>query len=713
MLNIFKHPSDSTPEVSSEPVTANAAEAQKIDDRPGTWLRTVQWRWVAAGLAGAFVLLILILAVTAPLSKSLQPITAPSLTILSAEGVPIARRGAVVEAPVKASELPGHVVQPFLAIEDRRFYDHLGVDPRGLARAAMSNAKAGDVVEGGSTITQQLAKLAFLSPEQTVWRKLQEAVLAIWLEAQLSKDDILSRYLSSAYFGDNVFGLRAAARHYFSRSPEELSVEQAALLAGLLKAPSSLAPTKHPEAARERAAVVIDAMVDAGMLTREQAEDLPEAKLKVGPVKELPSGTYFADWVMPEAEAVLERRASQHSVVTTLEDRLQRIAAVAIRRAGTGGAEVALVAMRPDGRVVAMVGGKSYRRSPFNRATQARRQPGSTFKLFVYLAALREGYRPNSRISDTPLRIGDWTPANYENRYRGEITLREAFAVSSNVAAVRLAEAVGRDSVRQATVDLGVDGQIEDGPTMSLGTSGISLIDMVAAYAAVASGRYPVRPRGLPESGNDEETNAFPAQLRRDLSELLWAAANQGTGRAAVLDTQTYGKTGTSQDGRDAYFIGFADDLITGVWIGHDDNRPMPGVEGGGLPAVIWRNFMSEALKPAADTPFPRPAPRELPLDDGGGSNKAVVPREYDVEDSLSAGAETDDILSNQEPAWYSAPAGSPSEPPILDVPPAPAAPPRPLDSTDVIDSSGNVQEQPDDQATDTGASDPPLQEQD
>ena len=713
MLDVFKHPSNSTSEGASEPPVTDVAEVRDVDQPLGTWPGNVNWRWLAVGVAGAFLLVILILAVTAPLSKSLQPITAPSLTLLSAEGVPIARRGAVVEAPVRASELPVHVVQPFLAIEDRRFYDHLGVDPKGLARAALRNAKAGGVVEGGSTITQQLAKLAFLSPEQTVWRKLQEAVLAVWLEAQLSKEDILSRYLSSAYFGDNVFGLRAAARHYFSRQPEELTIEQAALLAGLLKAPSSLAPTERPEAARERAAVVIDAMVDAGMLTREQADDLPEAKLNVGPIKDLPSGTYFADWVMPQAEAAaLERRSSQHSVVTTLEDRLQRMAASAIRRAGTGGAEVALVAMRPDGRVVAMVGGKSYRRSPFNRATQARRQPGSTFKLFVYLAALREGYRPESRISDTPLRIGDWAPANYENRYRGEITLREAFAVSSNVAAVRLAEAVGREDVRNAAVDLGVDGELEDGPTMALGTSGISLIDMVAAYAAVASGRYPVRPRGLPDEVNEKEESAFPKQIRKDLSELLWAAANRGTGRAAVLQAQTYGKTGTSQDGRDAYFIGFADDLITGVWIGHDDNRPMPGVEGGGLPAMIWRNFMSEALRQAGGTPSSTPERRELPIDEGGGSDKAVVPREYDVEDNLSAGAETDGVLPDQDPAWYSAPPGSPSEPPILDVPPAPAAPPRPLDSPDQIDGSGDVQEQPDDQATDAGASDPPLDEQ-
>lgn len=710
MPDVFNHPSNSTPEGPHEAPDERAAEARQPDPGPRTWLGTVRWRWVLAGVAGAFLLLILVLAVTAPLSKSLQPITAPSLTLLSAEGVPIARRGAVVEAPVRADELPDRVVQPFLAIEDRRFYDHFGVDPQGLARAALSNAKAGDVVEGGSTITQQLAKLAFLSSDRTVWRKLQEAVLAVWLEARLSKDDILSRYLSSAYFGDNVFGLRAAARHYFSRKPEELTTEEAALLAGLLKAPSSLAPTKHLEAARERAAVVIDAMVDAGMLTRQQAENLPDAKLDVGPVKELPSGTYFADWVMPEAEAELERRASQHSVVTTLEDRLQRQAASAIRSAGTGGAQVALVAMRPDGRVVAMVGGKSYRRSPFNRATQARRQPGSTFKLFVYLAALRDGYRPDSRISDTPLRIGNWTPANYENRYRGDITLREAFAVSSNVAAVRLAEAVGRGDVRKAAVDLGIEGELENGPAMSLGTSGIPLIDMVAAYAAVASGRYPVEPRGLPDGIDEDDGTTFSAEVRRDLLELLWAAANQGTGRAAVVQSQTFGKTGTSQDGRDAYFIGFAGDLVTGVWIGHDDNRPMTGVEGGGLPAVIWRNFMSEALKPAAATPSRAPAPGELPTDRGVGEGEAVVPREYDVDDGPAAGAGSQaDAPPDPYPGWYLGPTESPGDPPIIDVPPAPLPRPQPPGGTNATDASRDVEvPPPDDRAAGAAASEPP-----
>jgi penicillin-binding protein 1A len=601
------------------------------------WVTRRYLKWAAIGVAGAFVALVLVLLVTAPLSKSLQPITSPSLTLLSAEGVPIARRGAVVEAPVDAAKLPQRVTEPFIAIEDRRFYHHFGLDPEGLARALVADVRAGGVVEGGSTITQQLAKLSFLSPEQTLWRKAQEMVLALWLEARLGKNEILSRYLSSVYFGDNVYGLRAAAKHYFSREPEDLTVEQAAMLAGLLKAPSSLAPTENLKGARKRASVVIQAMVEAGMLTPAQAKRLPPAKLAVGGVEDLPTGSYFADWVLPQVQATLNDKYPAHVVRTTLEDRLQRAAVSAIRAAGTGGAQVALLAMRRDGRVVAMVGGKSYAKSPFNRATQARRQPGSTFKLFVYLAAMRRGDTPKSPILDQPVRIGNWAPQNFGNEYRGLISLRQAFAVSSNVAAVRLAEAVGRDQVIKAARDLGLAGELETGPTMALGTSAVPLIELVGAYAAIDAGRYPVRPRGIALKGDQQAaTSAMDPKVRAEMLELLWAAANEGTGRGAVLSAPTFGKTGTSQDSRDAYFIGFSGDLVTGVWIGYDDNRPMPGAQGGHTPAAIWRAFMTQALAPGGKQPSPpQPAPQR-----SEAQPALAVTREYDVEEEPLTGDE-------------------------------------------------------------------------
>jgi penicillin-binding protein 1A len=605
---------DSPASVPFEPLPAGAVPP--VESEPPPELRRHRRRWrIAAIILGLFLILVAWLAITAPLSRSLRPIAAPGITLLSAQGTPIARRGAITDRPVDVADLPGHVPQAFLAIEDRRFYNHSGIDPWGIMRAAGKNLVAGGVVEGGSTISQQLAKLAFLSSDRTPARKLQEAIMAVWLEAWLSKDEILSRYMSSAYFGDNVYGLRAASRHYFSRDPEDLSIEQGAMLAGLLKAPSRLAPTSNLKGARERGRVVIGAMVDAGMLSEAEADRLPRVKLKLGPAKDLPTGTYFADWVFPQARAAAEGVYGEQTVQTTLESDLQRYAVNAVRRAGLGGAQVALVAMRPDGRVVAMIGGKSYKTSPFNRATQARRQPGSTFKLFVYLAALREGMTPDTMIRDEPLTIGDWSPRNSGGVYRGPISLRDAFALSSNVAAVRLSERVGRDKVIRAARDLGVTGELHSKPSLALGTSGVSLIEMTAAYAAIANGSYPVKPHGLPdtkESGWFSSLVNGPTRLGRRIQpmmlDMLWQAANAGTGRAAALRVDTFGKTGTSQDNRDAIFVGFAGDLVTAVWIGKDDNSPLRGIQGGGLPARIWRDFMASAVKGAA--PPRRAAPQ-------------------------------------------------------------------------------------------------------
>jgi penicillin-binding protein 1A len=631
-------------------------------------------RRIAAGFGIFLLLLVLLLVLTAPLSKSLKPITAPSITLLSAEGRPIARKGSVTDLPVDASKLPRHVTGAFLAIEDRRFYAHLGIDPWGLARAGGRNLVSGGVVEGGSTITQQLAKLAFLSSKQTLGRKAQEAILALWLEAWLSKDEILSRYMSSVYFGDNVYGLRAAANHYFSRRPEDLTVEQAAMLAGLVKAPSSLAPTKNLKGARARGKVVEGAMVRAGFVDAATAKTLPQVKLTRGPAKDVPNGTYFADWVLSKL-GESEPRYGEQRIVTTLEDRLQRQAAQAIRAAGVGGAQVALVSMRPDGRVVAMVGGKSYKQSPFNRVTQAKRQSGSTFKLFVYLAALRAGYTPTDTIEDAPLRVGNWTPSNYEGKYRGIITLRDAFAHSSNVAAVRLSERVGRGRVIQAARDLGVTSDIEQGPTLALGTSAISLMEMTSAFASVANGAYPVRPRGLPEAEDDSAGTPFEGSVRRNMMELLWAVTHEGSGRGAALPIPTFGKTGTSQESRDAYFIGFAGDLVTAVWIGRDDNKPLGDVQGGGIPARIWRAFMAEAVKnapaPAAAEALAIPADEILAPAAGPMAAPAYDIGAYDVDESPVpaqpiAGEDAAPLpLAEDEPA-------AEAPPPDEDAPPAP-----------------------------------------
>lgn len=571
---------------------------------PTPWRRRLQiLGWiVAAGLA-LLMLMIGWLAVTAPLSRSLRPIAPPSISLMSADSHLIARRGAVIDTPVTIAQLPAHVPQAFMAIEDRRFYSHWGVDPRGVARAAWHNLWSDGSSQGGSTITQQLAKGVFLSSDRTMGRKAREAMIAFWLEAWLTKDQILERYLSNVYFGDNVYGLRAASLHYFNRAPERLTIPQAAMLAGLLKAPSRLAPTSNLKGARARAALVTQAMVDAGYISQAERNALPPARLNVRETPDATTGTYFADWVLPQARDRAGAVYGEQKIDTTLDWRIQRLAEAAIRRAPLGGAQAALVAMKPDGSVVAMVGGKNYTKSSFNRAVQAKRQPGSTFKLFVYLAAFRAGMTPEDMIDDTPITTGSYRPANHGGKYRGRISLRQAFAASSNVAAVRLTQKVGVDNVIKVARDLGVTAPLTEDLSLALGTSEIPLIELAEAYAAVAAGAYPVLAHGLPpeEQGWFEKLMARQRSFGDDelamIRDLLSSAANRGTGSAAALRTSTFGKTGTTQDSRDAIFVGYAGGLVTAVWIGNDDNSPLPGgAAGGGIPARIWRNFMSGAI---------------------------------------------------------------------------------------------------------------------
>ncbi|WP_083672098.1 transglycosylase domain-containing protein [Sphingomonas montana] len=566
------------------------------------WPRWLGWRRLVGGAVLLFMVLVGWLAITAPLSKSLRPIAPPSVTLLSAGGRAIARRGAVIDKPVDVTALPDHVGEAFMAIEDRRFRSHLGIDPQGIARAAWANVRAGGVREGGSTITQQLAKVAFLDSDRTAARKLREVLIAFWLEAWLTKDEILSRYLSNVYFGDNVYGLRAAARHYFNKRPEQLNIGESAMLAGLMKAPSRLAPTSNLAGARARQKIVVGAMAEAGFIDAATRARVRPARLNVRTVGALPTGTYFADWAMPQARDRAGTLYAEQTVQTTLDDRMQRAAVRAVNRAALGGAQVALVAMRPNGEIVAMVGGRDYKASSFNRATQARRQPGSTFKLFVYLAALRAGMTPDDSVSDTAITVDGWSPANSDKRYRGDITLREAFARSSNVAAVRLQEQVGRDKVIRAARDLGVTSPLRSDPSLALGTSGMTLLELTSAFAAVANDAYPVKPHGLPAAERSwfdtvwDRQSTFGKSRRAMLLDLLSATVNQGTGRNAALRTQVFGKTGTTQNNRDAIFIGFAGEIVTGVWVGNDDNTPLKGVAGGGLPARIWRDFMASAI---------------------------------------------------------------------------------------------------------------------
>ena len=569
-------------------------------ERPWWRIRRVQ---IGLGAAGLDFLVFLWLTWALPLSRALEPLATPTLVLVTADGKPFSRRGSYKEAPVDADRLPAHVTRAFVAIEDRRFFRHMGIDAQAIGRAVVANTRSGRVRQGGSTITQQLAKNAFLSNERSLRRKAQEAIIALYLETRLSKREILSRYLSSVYFGDGVFGLRAAARHFFNKRPEDLSLGEAAMLAGVVKAPTRLAPTEDIKAARARMQVVLAAMVDQELITPAQARAAAaDVQVREGRAN-LPVGSYFADWLSPQVRRAFNRAYGEVAVWTTLDSQLQLKAQDAVRRglaaaAPAGVTQAALVAMRTDGRVVAMVGGKDYRASVFNRAAQARRQPGSAFKPFVYLAALRAGMGPDSAVIDAPVRIGGWSPENHEGRYAGgAVPLSDAFARSSNVAAARLVQQVGVGRVVAAARDLGVTSELPNDATIALGTGSMSLLELTSAYAAIASGRAPVTPRGLLSQTPEPAHEALSKRERDGLLTLLRAVMERGTGMAANLGPQTFGKTGTSQDYRDAWFIGFAGDLVVGVWMGNDDNTPMRRVTGGTYPAQIWREFMAYAMR--------------------------------------------------------------------------------------------------------------------
>jgi 1A family penicillin-binding protein len=612
--------------------------------------RLVRRRRIFSQLAIVAIMLISVLMVAAvasltwelPLGKSLEPLKSPTLVLVSADGKAFARRGAYKEAPVDASKLPRYVPMAFVAIEDRRFYRHGGVDPRGLFRALVHDLATGSKSQGGSTITQQLAKNAFTTGRRTFRRKAREAMIALYLEGRLSKDEILSRYLSSVYFGDGVFGLRAAARHYFDKAPDELSIGEAAMLAGVVRAPTRLAPTDHWKPALARARQVLAAMAEQGVITPQQAQAAAgQIRLHQGR-QDLPIGSYFADWISPQANIAFDRAYGEVTIRTTIDSRLQAEAEKALTQvlAASGdrlhATQGAVVAMRTNGAVVAMVGGRDYRKSQFNRAAQAMRQPGSSFKPFVYLAAFRAGMTPDTLVLDAPIKIGDWAPQNHESHYaNAPITLRQAFAKSSNVAAVRLAQQTGVAPIQAAARELGISEPLPDNLTIALGSATLPLIQMASAYAGIAAGEGPVTPYGLIAHPSAPPTRPLGHAERQYLLQLMRAVVTDGTGRAAAIGSvPAFGKTGTSQDYRDAYFIGFVGDLVIGVWVGNDDNSPMKKVVGGMLPAQVWRDVMGYAVAhglvkvaPLLDAPPPvEDAETELASPDQTGEEIPVAP---------------------------------------------------------------------------------------
>ena len=566
------------------------------------------WAFIAAIAAIAWV------GAHLPPIQSLEvPKRPPAIEIVDLGGRVLATRGDTSGPPLSLKELPPYLPQAFIAIEDRRFYSHYGVDPLGIVRALGMNLLHRGVSQGGSTLTQQLAKNLFLTQERTITRKLQEFVLAFWLERKFSKQQILELYLNRVYFGAGAYGVEAAAQRYFGKSARQVTVAEAALLAGLVKSPSRLAPTRNPDGAERRAQIVLVAMADSRFITERMAELAIAQSPRI--LKQTPggSGNYVADWIMDVLNDLVGRVDEDIVVETSIDSRLQTAAEKALvdelaqkgEKFAVG--QGAILALTPEGAVRALVGGRNYTESQFNRAVAAKRQPGSAFKPFVYLTALERGLTPDTVREDRPLDVKGWRPENYNHEYFGPVTLTRALALSLNTVAVRLTLELGPQSVVRTAHRLGIASKLDPNPSIALGTSEVSLIEMVAAFAPLANGGIAVVPHVVERVRTREGRPLYEsadASLGRVVEERYVAMMNammaetllSGTARRGQLPGwPAAGKTGTSQDFRDAWFIGYTGHLVTGVWLGNDDNSPTHHTTGGGLPVEIWSRFMKIA----------------------------------------------------------------------------------------------------------------------
>lgn len=554
----------------------------------------------------------------------------PGLTLLSADGVVIATSGDLYGEAIQIGDLPDYLPQAVMATEDRRFYSHFGIDVIGLGRALVTNVFAGRIRQGGSTLTQQVAKNLFLSPERSIKRKVQELLLALWLEHKFTKDQIFTLYLNRVYFGAGTYGVEAAAQKYFSKSARKLSLYESAMIAGLLKAPSRYNPRSNPDLASDRTAVVLQNMVNAKYLTKAQAEQAKKHKNRViSAAKPHKSGRYFADWVMEQVQDYIGPLKKDLTVITTLDMGLQKIAERDLRKMLNGAgkkknvSQGAVVALAPDGAVRAMVGGRSYGQSQFNRATQALRQPGSVFKPFVYLAGVENGLSPTSTLVDEPVTIKGWSPKNYSGQYLGEVTLETALAKSINTISAKVAQKVGFKRVVETAHRMGITSDLQATPAISLGASEVTLLELSAAYGPFANGGYGVFPYGIEtikdatgkvlyqRTGGGAGRIIAPNSVA-DMNRMLRKVMIEGTGKKANFDRVVAGKSGTSQSFRDAWFVGYSADLVLGVWMGNDNEKPMKKVSGGGLPAILWGQIMKAAHQSLPPKPLPGEEPPKV-----------------------------------------------------------------------------------------------------
>ncbi|MCE9649559.1 MAG: PBP1A family penicillin-binding protein [Parvibaculum sp.] len=595
-------------------------DAGRARRRRPLWLRLASFAITAGFIAAA-----LLVFVTIPkLQRDIEagPASALALTVLDADGNEIGSRGGSTAPIVPLAELPPYLVKAFLATEDRRFYSHFGIDLHGVARAMWANLRSGGFVEGGSTITQQLAKNLYLDSDRTLWRKAQEALIALWLESNYTKDEILTLYLNRVYMGAGNYGIDAAAHYYFGKSARDVSLPEAAVLAGLPKAPSRFAPTNDLALAQARAAVVLDRLVDTGDLTPAEAAEARAHPAVVAARDKRDGPQYFVDWVAGEVRQLLPEASGRLTVHTTLNPKRQRAAEEAIAAAlknDGGGRHVgqgAAIALAPNGAILAMIGGKSYLESQFNRATQAERQPGSAFKAVVYLAALEQGMTPFSEIEDSPVALGEWAPQNSNAKFAGTVTLADALARSINTVAVKLAERVGVKAIANTAARLGISSPIQSNLSIALGSSEVTLLELTSAYSTFATDGRRAIPFGVTEIVSlDGETlyKNTPASVRvtdetyaHQMTYMLRRVVTSGTGlRADPGDRAAAGKTGTSQDNRDAWFVGYTANETVGVWFGNDDNSATKGAAGGNFAALAWRNYMKASQKGVPPSPLP------------------------------------------------------------------------------------------------------------
>ena len=558
-----------------------------------------------------------------PIDQLTVPKRPPNIAILAADGSLLANRGETGGRTVTIGEIPPYLPRAFVAIEDRRFYEHFGIDPIGITRALVTNLRGRGVAQGGSTLTQQLAKNLFLTQDRTAARKIQEAILALWLERTYTKDQILELYLNRVYFGSGAYGVEAAAQRYFNKSARSVTIAEAAMLAGLVQAPSRLAPNRNPDLAEKRAQLVIAAMTDQGFITPAAAKTALTAPAEVPERVGAGSVNYAADYVMDVLDDFIGAVEGDVTVLTTIDSKLQSSAettlvdALSTQGAKLNASQGAVVSLAPDGAIRALIGGRDYTKSQFNRATAARRQPGSSFKPFVYLTAVEKGMTPDTIRDDAPVSIKGWEPENYSRNYRGPVTLATAMQHSLNTVAARLIQEVTPREVIRTAQRLGINSALQPNLSLALGTSEVTPLELTAAYATFANGGQSVLPYVIREV---RQTNGKVVYARKAaglgpviqpqnlamINTMFNGVMNGGTGsKFNISGWQVGGKSGTTQDYGDAWFVGFTAKLVTAVWVGNDDNSKMKRVTGAGLPGEIWGKYMKAAHAGAQPIPLP------------------------------------------------------------------------------------------------------------